>query len=296
MSTHAPRSALLLLLLPLLALSLGGCRSLPEAADAPIRRDAPAESRITEVKTLGAIPDALAESGGRRTLLVLDIDDTLLTSPVFFGSDRWYEWQKGLADGDPGKVPCRFDVIALNYEAGTQVATEADAGRDLINGLSGDRLILTARNPNYRGGTIRELNKAGYVLPTMLGRFPEGTSLRWTDDKPGARPVVLGYQDGVMMVSGGNKGKTLLALLAHLDLHYDRVVLVDDGRPNIDAMQAALREAGIDYHGLWYTRIDKQRSAEDERAGRAGWAAMRTWLGTVFPERLKRMDAGVCQY
>jgi hypothetical protein len=274
---------------------IAGCDHLPAKDAAPAVR-ADVESRVTEVKALAAIPAALAESGARRTLLVLDIDDTLLTSATFFGSDAWYEWQKHLADGDPGKVPCRFDVIALNYEAGTQVATEGAAGPDLVNGLPGDRLILTARNPNYRGGTIRELKQAGYVLPAMLGADPEGTFFRWQDDKPGARPVVISYQDGVMMVSGGNKGKTLLALLAHLKLRYERVVLVDDGKANIDAMQAALREAGIDYHGLWYTRIDKTLSAEDERAGRAGWAAMRAWVGTVFPERLKRMEAGVCQY
>ena len=61
------------------------------------------------------------------TLIVFDIDDTLLTSETFFGSDHWYEWQRGLKKGDVGYVPCKFDVIALNYEMGTQRVVEPEA-------------------------------------------------------------------------------------------------------------------------------------------------------------------------
>ena len=71
---------------------------------------------VGKTTTSAAFAAALAESP-KRTLLVLDIDDTLLTSDGFFGSDKWYEWQKTLPASDPGKVPCLFDVISLNYEA-----------------------------------------------------------------------------------------------------------------------------------------------------------------------------------
>lgn len=97
-------------------------------------------------------------------LVVLDIDDTLLTLRQFFSSDRWYEWQKSLPDGDPGKVRCRFDVIALNYEAGRQQATQADAAA-LIKGLTSDKIIVTSRSPSSHSGTVRELLWAGYELP-----------------------------------------------------------------------------------------------------------------------------------
>lgn len=283
------------LLFPLvLALGLTACGHVAPRADAPSSRTT-GESTVSEVQSLDAIHAALAESGARRTLLVLDIDDTLLTSPVFFGSDRWYEWQKSLAAGDPGKVPCRFDVIALNYEAGTQQVTEEADVRERLNGLTVDRLILTARSPGYRAGTLRELRAARYALPPMLAGAGDGLLMSWRP-APSAAPVSLSYQDGVMMVAGQDKGRTLLALLDRLGQRYDRVVLADDGRHNIDHMQAALREAGIDYHGLWYRRVDKRITDADRIAGKAGWTSMRTWLQTVFPERLQRMEAGQCAY
>lgn len=283
--------------LPLLLLALGlvACTSSPLRDAAAPPANGAVESQVTEINRLSAIADVLAPGDGQRTLLVLDIDDTLLTSAVFFGSDRWYEWQKSLSPGDPAHVPCKFDVIALNYEAGTQVTTEGEAGRDFINGLAVDTLLQTARNPGYRGGTVRELRAAGYRLPRMLGDSADGVAFDYVAES-GAAPITLSYQDGVMMVSGQDKGRTLLALLDRLSLRYDRVVLVDDGRRNIDNMQAALAQARIHYHGLWYTRVDKRVDADDARAGAEAWSATRDWLQRVFPERLRRMQEGQCFY
>ena len=88
----------------------------------------------------------------------------------------------------------------------------------------------------------------------------------------------------------------LLDLLQRLHLRYDRVVLVDDGEKNIANMQAALRDAGIDYLGLHYTRIDKTVDAEEARAGRDGWQAWRRLLAGTYPQRLQTLERGACSY
>ncbi len=261
------------------------------ASPAP-RPEAPG-SVVREIDDLALVAPALAE-GTQRTLLVLDIDDTLLTSSGFFGSDKWYEWQKTLPAGDPGKVPCLFDVISLNYEAGTQRPTQPD-GPALINALPSDRLLLTSRNPLYRGGTLRTLRDAGYALPAMLGGLTDGSS--WDFRKaPGAPPVRVLYDQGVFMTTGQDKGLALLDLLRRTKLHYDRVVLVDDGRKNIDNMRAALQDAGIAYLGLHYTRIDKRVGADEADAGRAGWQAWRQLLASTYPQRLQAFESNQCSY
>ena len=70
-----------LLAIALVAL-LGAC-----ATTAP--RTEAAASIVRTIDDLAAVAPALQESS-ERTLLVLDIDDTLLTSAGFFGSDKWY--------------------------------------------------------------------------------------------------------------------------------------------------------------------------------------------------------------
>ncbi len=262
------------------------------ASTAP-RTALPVASEVRAITDLAAVAPALGESRAR-TLLVLDIDDTLLTSSHFFGSDRWYEWQTTLPAGDPGKVPCLFDVIALNYEAGTQRPTQPD-GPALINALPGDKLLLTSRSAFYRGGTLRTLRDAGYALPAMLGGRSEGRS--WDFRKsPDARPVRVVYDQGLFMTTGQDKGKVLLDLLQHLHLRYERVLLVDDGRRNLDNMRDALRAAGVSYLGLYYTRVDKTVRAADVEAGRAGWRNWRTLLAANYPLRLQAMEQGRCGY
>ena len=274
-------------LLPLVLVALlSACASTPP-------RSVHAASEVREIDSLAAIAPALAESNAR-TLLVLDIDDTLLTSDGFFGSDKWYEWQKHLPKGDPGKVPCLFDVISLNYEVATQHPTQPD-GPALINALGVDKLLLTSRNPLYRGGTVRTLHDNHYALPAMLGTQVEGRS--WDVRKSAdAKPVHVEYDQGLFMTSGQNKGVMLLALLNKLDLRYQRVLLVDDGQANIDNMRAALRTADIGYLGLHYTRIDKTISDADTSAGRAGWQAWRQLLAGTYPQRLQAFEQGQCSY
>ena len=266
---------------------LAGCSAVPVRAPGPVASD------VRQVDDLAAIAPALAESP-KRTLLVLDIDDTLLTSAGFFGSDAWYEWQKTLAADDPGKVPCLFDVISLNYEAGSQQPTQPD-GPTLVNALAVDKLLLTSRNPLYRGGTLRTLHDAGYALPAPLGQASDGRSFDFRKS-PEARPVRVAYDQGLFMTTGQDKGLVLLDLLRRLGLRYDRVVLVDDGQKNITNMQAALRNAGIDYLGLHYTRVDKQVDADEAAAGRAGWQAWRRFLADTYPLRLQAMERGSCAY
>lgn len=257
-----------------------------------VRPSANVESSVRESRDLADIASVLAENGKRRTLLVLDIDDTLLTSTRFFGSDTWYDWQdKGLAKGDPDKLHCLFDIISLNYETGSQRPTQPD-GPTVVNALPGDRLLLTSRNPLSRGGTLRTLADAGYALPPALAHA--GNGLSWDFRKAeGARMSRVVYDQGLFMTTGQDKGLVLLDLLRRLGLRYDRVVLVDDGRKNIDNMQAALRDAGIDYVGLHYLRVDK---TVDQADAKAGWQAWRQLLATTYPQRLAAIERDECAY
>lgn len=271
------------------ALLLVGCSSPPVVSPKP---GTAATADLVTTRDLVDVLKVLSEPYNGRTLLVLDIDDTLLTSPTFFGSDAWYEWQKTLSPQAPGYVPCRFDIIAMNYEAGTQVPTQADAVA-AMNAIPLDKIIITARSPMYRGSTIRELKKAGYQLPAPLQPGLAGAIYDYQPDanQPG---VTLSYHEGVLMVAGQNKGQALVDLMKHLEVAYDRVVLVDDGEKNIDDMRDAMTAIGIEYRGVHYTRVDKSIDPARERQGIEGWQAWQQLLATMYPERLARLKMNQC--
>jgi len=251
-------------------------------------------SDIVHTRDLVDVLKLLSEPYEGRTLLVLDIDDTLLTSATFFGSDAWYEWQQTLSPQSPAYVPCRFDVIAMNYETGTQMPTQGDAVA-AINAVPLDKIILTSRSPAYRGGTIRELKQAGYELPAPLQPAFAGAIYEYRSE-PNQPGVTVSYHQGVFMIAGQNKGLLLLDLLKHLQIRYDRVVLVDDGEKNINDMRNALASAGIDYRGVHYTRVEKTIDAAREQQGVEGWKTWQQLLTALYPERLARLKAGQCAY
>lgn len=273
------------------ALLLVGCSSQQVVSSKP---GATQTSDVVTTRDLVDVLKVLSEPYNGRTLLVLDIDDTLLTSPTFFGSDTWYEWQKTLSPQSPGYVPCKFDVVAMNFEAGTQVPTQADAVA-AINAIPLDKILVTSRSPIYRGGTIRELKKAGYELPASLQPGLAGAIYEYRPD-PNRPGTTISYHEGVLMVAGQNKGLALVDLMQHMQIAYDRVVLVDDGERNIDEMRDAMAAAGIEYRGVRYNRIDKSVDAAREQQGIEGWKAWQQLLATTYPERLARMKAGECGY
>jgi hypothetical protein len=252
------------------------------------------ESEVTNSIDLTDVRSILAVHKRERVLLALDIDDTLLTSPTFFGSDAWYRWQSTLARGSPGYVPCRFDVMAMSYEAGTLVPTQADAVA-VINSISVDKVILTARSPSYRAATVRELKRAGYALPRPLTAVGSDVQYEW-HAHPGTSGGWVDYRSGVFMLSGQDKGLLLLDLLNRLHLAYDRIVLIDDGKANIEAMRRALRDAHIAYDGIHYTRVNKNMDAHRVQEGIRGWLSWRALLAQTYPDRLRRLEGNVCDY
>jgi hypothetical protein len=252
-------------------------------------------SSIKEIKDLKDIEAVVAEGGAMRTLLVLDIDDTLLTAPGFFGSDAWYQWQSGLAKDDPDKLPCVYDLIAMNYESGVQIPTQPD-GPGIINALSADKIILTSRSLASRAATIRELQAAGYELPQPLGQKLDGRIFQADPNNP--KSATISYHRGIFMGSGQDKGKLLSQLIDTGALKYDRVVFVDDGLKNIESMRVAMEAQKIEYRGLFYTRISKDVTPERKRLADNGWVEWQHFLAMTFPDRLARIKAkeAVCGY
>lgn len=276
------------------ALALSGCAALPVTAPVTLPQP-PAVSEVRETEDLQDVTEALKVLP-TKTLVVFDIDDTTLTAEQFFGSDYWYEWQRPENLGKSEKVSCKFDYIALNYEAQTMKPTQGDAA-EIFNAIPHDKLFLTSRSPNYRGATERELLKNGITMPANLDGSPVGRMWDWSSDD-GKHKVPLSYHHGLFMTQGQDKGVMLLFLLKQTQRMYDHVILVDDGKVNIDNMRKALASAGVNYTGFHYTRIHKPFPINPELADQADtdFEQSRKYLKEVFPTRYEELQRGECSY
>lgn len=272
--------------------SSGSSPTRSSAAPVAAQAESPVSVVPPPTKDFNDVAKLLAGLSAPTTLLVLDIDDTLLTSNTFFGSDQWFNWQMSKSTPEADKVHCPFDVTALSYEIGTMKLPQEGIPA-IVAGIAVDKLILTARGPVSRSPTERELVKNEYQFPAQL--TPNGEALSFT--VPGGRDR-LTYENGIFMVKGLNKGVMLLELLKRLGRTYKTVVLVDDGEKNIEAMRAALAQANISYYGLHYLAVDKPPVLPEALAaeGRQAWERFLAFLDQHSPVRKARLDAKQCSY
>jgi len=251
-------------------------------------------STIRCTKEISDISQLIATLKPGSTLLVLDIDDTLLTSDTFFGSDGWYEWLKKPGTPKDAQPLCKFDIIALNYEAGTQHAVEGKAGVDFVNGISLPKLLLTSRSAYYRGGTERELLAAAYQFPANFLSGSDGIS--WVDHDTTEKVVdaPVSYANGIEMITGHKKGKLLLDLFTRLKAlghkqKFNNIILVDDGAKNINSLHAYLPAKGYNYYGYWYRRVVKGPDLATDDVNKAV-ETLGDWQGLVRERYLTRWE------
>ncbi|WP_299073144.1 DUF2608 domain-containing protein [uncultured Paraglaciecola sp.] len=237
-----------------------------------------------------------AQYGTENVLVVLDIDNTILTSTTDLGSDLWYQWQRGKLDIKPTaaqQVACLFeDSIGLLYELAPMRLTEKNINQTISNWQTAGHTVvaLTSRAPKYRAATERELTRNQVDL-TASALVPVGQYSMLFREIKGRE---ISYMQGVMMTSGLNKGEMLQHLLDKTQRTFSAIVFVDDSKKNIDNIYNAYQNTqNLDMHIYHYTRVEDEREkqfghvlTQDQADNMAEqWQQLNRTLQHIFPAR-----------
>lgn len=259
-------------------------------------------SQITTIVT-----EKSQQYGSKNTLIVFDIDNTLLTSNVDLGGDIWYQWQSQKLPVTPTReqiVPCLYeDAIGLLYKLGTMKPTERQVPSLIIHWQQGghDVIALTARAPNVRPATERALTRHGIdFTPSAVGH--EGTNapvyqnmLTLSD-----QTREMSYMKGIMMTTGLNKGEALKYLIKRTGEDYRAIVFVDDSINNITNMTDSYKNIDkVDLTAIHYTYIEQQRikqfgallTQQQADSMATQWKELDQQLNDIFPGRI---NGGKC--
>lgn len=220
----------------------------------------------------------LADSyGADKVLVALDIDNTLLAMEQDLGSDQWFSWQTALADENrcnPLLVDDRFAVQGALFHASAMRPTQPNATAQLrrMQDAGLKVIALTARGPDYRLQTFRELRRNGMTFWPSAWPPRRGHSQPFTPEGA-ARPVH--YEDGVFFVSGQDKGAMLNELLRRSgEAAPTLIVAVDDKQENLNAIMQAFSFQPTKVHAWRYSREDDQVEAFNAVAADAHWDAI----------------------
>ncbi|TQV76726.1 DUF2608 domain-containing protein [Aliikangiella marina] len=260
---------------------------------------------IDEVTDLAEIGILAKQDNAKvgKTLIVFDIDDTLLEANHFVGSDKWYNWQKGRASFDPKGQPvtinpseeygCISSLLSTFFELGSTHLTQANTV-EIVNSLRAfDLIMLTARTTSYRIPTERELSR--FKLDFSDEHLLEKNVGMIFDLNDGRRTAKVTYQNGVVLSSGLNKGLVLAEVLSRANKQYDYIYFIDDSRKNIKLMHEAWQNKGALVRNLHYTRVDKSISQSEITQSNEIKQQLDEFIQTAYPERAKIFAEGRCQ-
>ncbi len=251
------------------------------------------------------------EYGAKQTLLVVDIDNTLLAMNQPLGSDQWFEWQEYLLEHEPDSpnlVAKNFsgllEVQGLLFAAGKMHPPQKNLP-DLFEqsqSLGVPTIILTSRGDEFRAATERELIGNGYEparnAVKVKGLTP-GTFAPYDLNNVKAagisseeaklfglkQPRLVSYGKGIFMSAGQHKGAMLITLLHKANFQPKAIVFVDDHGRHVNRVYDAMSRRGIPTSVYHYHREDDNvahfRYSDKQDVVRR-WELLNAALGEAF--------------
>jgi len=213
------------------------------------------------------------------TLLVFDIDNTILEPVQSLGSDQWFkdQMQSGHSLAQVvrswQKVGRRTRVRAV--EASTPQLIAAEQKKGLIV------MALTSRSSGFAQDTERQLRSIGVSFsasgpPLGKTRLLQGTN-------------TYSYINGIEYKGESmSKGPALVAFLGEIGLRPKRVVFVDDDRINDQSVNASLDTAGIENIEYRYGAADSQVKTYDPAVASTELQVFEKCEGELIPDSSAR--------
>ena len=216
-----------------------------------------AHAEVREIASMKEIEPALAPG----TLLVFDIDNTLLSPVGNIGSDQWYYYlAKAIARDEPAldeaAVQAKADDIWTRTLDRVKVKPVEELTPALVHAQQARGLqvmALTARAESDAPATFRQLAAIGVDLTVNAVHAGD------------LRDAGGFFSHGVLFVGEGvDKGRFLADFLRRIALKPARVVFADDKPHHARNVDAALGGAGIPVIAFRYGAADARVRAFNE--------------------------------
>jgi FMN phosphatase YigB (HAD superfamily) len=199
----------------------------------------------------------------KNTLVVFDLDNTLIEPHQTLGSDQWFVYHFEKTKESLGKENRHALIKAVDdYEA---VHRRSDVRLidphihtvfKYIKNQDIKILGLTSRGARLRESTIRQLQSVGLSFDAPWNDHDYHYPLEKAKHGGNAH-------GGIVLTAGAHKGECLLEYLDHLDYKPTRVVFIDDRAEHLSKVKSSLESRQIPFMGIRYTYLDDKVKAFD---------------------------------
>ncbi len=225
------------------------------------------------IRECATIEEVLVEAQ-LETLVILDIDNTLLRPCQMLGSDEWFQYylkyQTSLLGNEQAALLRTLDLLRAIY-ATTNVMPMEKQTATVVHELQKKGTImmgLTNRGPDAANMTFRHLG----LIDIGLGETSPCKASFTLWRLPGTL-----YQRGILFTDGKNKREALSAFFQQLSWTPKRIVYINDHRKYLEEVSAFEKE-GVSFIGLRYSVADIYLKNFDPKASDAQLEAFSTIL------------------
>jgi Protein of unknown function (DUF2608) len=188
------------------------------------------------------------------TLIVFDIDNTLLECRQTFGSDQWFGKQiqklqtQGI-DANTALAQALAHWIAIQHTTHLQLVDPQSP--DLVKELQQigyPVMALTTRGTEVAAVTIEQLKQVNIDMKPTAPLKDKGILQHANEESA--------YQEGILFTSGGHKGEALATYLKCANHQPKRIVFINDKHSHLLPVEEMAHKQGIEFIGLRYSKTD----------------------------------------
>lgn len=213
---------------------------------------------ILETKSIESVRMHLTPT----TLIIFDIDNTLIEPVQELGSDQWFchrimEYKNlGLPGGEAIEK-------ALSEWTAIQSITKVKPVEKITPAL-----IAQMQQEGY---AVMGLTSRGLGLATRTVEQLKSVGIELLQTSPTKEEVYLTnhhgilYRAGILFTSGTHKGNALVKLFHSIDYNPERVVFIDDKETHLKDVYQALDAYHIPFLGLRYGFLDEKVASFNKR-------------------------------
>lgn len=218
------------------------------------------ESKIIEIQNFEEIISHVSPD----SIVLLDIDDTLLIPKQMLGCDEWFcvllkkNQERGMSLGEASdKAVAQWEMIRHItemdiVEPGTKEIVEMlQQSGSPVMGLTTQGFTLSRR-------TVRHLHDQEIFLEKAA---PSPKDVYFTQKRRGSsyEEGVL-YRHGILFTSGTDKGNALFTLCESLGYIPKKIVFINDKATHLREIEIVAEQKGIPFIGLRYGYSDAKKA------------------------------------
>lgn len=190
------------------------------------------------------------------SLVICDIDNTLLEPAQLLGSDQWFTYRRNqkIEEGFTNHQAIEHALIEfLGIQNCTKVNPVEPSTPSVIDTLQAHEEILvmglTTRGIGLSFTTAKQLNSIGIDL---VHKSPTYDEIHFMNPRGNI------FRNGILFTSGTHKGTSLFKFFNKIDYAPEHIVFIDDKLLHIKEVQAECERNGVSFVGLRYGFLDEK--------------------------------------